>query len=323
MAWRPYSSVTEAIAQGFLPAFARAALEARRCALVKGIDAALARERARLEAAEKGLGQASEWPTLEKIGNLLKSQMGAVRPFAKVATVTDYYDPAAPAIEVGLKPDLAPRQNVERYFQRAKKHKASIWTIERRIREHRENLGLLEGIKSEAAQVRGREQLDALETRVRALTRAVGGAVGTRSRAGASRGKRPARGSEGVLTFVSSDGRRILVGRSAAENEYLTRKLAKPHDLWLHVEGAAGAHVVVRTRGPDDDGPRRTIEEAAMLAAHYSKARYDTRVRVIVARARQVRKAPGAPVGEVTVRDHTAIVVKPDPAIAGKLAAPL
>jgi hypothetical protein len=111
--------------------------------------------------------------------------------------------------------------------------------------------------------------------------------------------------------FTSPGGFRVLVGRSARQNDVLTFKVAAPDDLWLHARERAGAHVVIRTAGarevPDED-----VRFAAGLAAAWSRAPVGEPVEVHVARRKHVRKAKGGPPGQVTVRKSwTVRVVTP------------
>jgi predicted ribosome quality control (RQC) complex YloA/Tae2 family protein len=91
----------------------------------------------------------------------------------------------------------------------------------------------------------------------------------------------------------------IRIGRSASENDRLLRT-AKAQDLWLHVHGAAGAHVIIRRKGRDPI-PRSVVREAARLAVRHSKKRGEARAQVTVAEVRHVRKPKGAPPGLVRV----------------------
>jgi hypothetical protein len=102
-----------------------------------------------------------------------------------------------------------------------------------------------------------------------------------------------------VQAFASSDGIVILRGRDAKGNLALLR-LARPHDLWMHVEGGPGAHVLVR-RGPGQEIPRRSMEEAANLALVKSWRRADARAEVLCAQARHVRPVKGGKPGSVRV----------------------
>lgn len=103
----------------------------------------------------------------------------------------------------------------------------------------------------------------------------------------------------------------VLVGRSAADNDYLSLKVAKGNDVWLHVAGGtAGSHVVIKNPGAGEV-PTEVVEQAAQLAAWYSKARGAPRVEVHVCKASQVSKAKGAPAGQVQIKNFKRIKVEP------------
>jgi predicted ribosome quality control (RQC) complex YloA/Tae2 family protein len=102
----------------------------------------------------------------------------------------------------------------------------------------------------------------------------------------------------------------ILVGRSARSNEELTFELARPEELWFHAAGSAGAHVVLR-REKGEQVSRVEIEEAAGIAAYYSKSRGSTSVEVVYTPRKHVRKIPGAPPGTVRLARYQSVRVRP------------
>lgn len=106
-------------------------------------------------------------------------------------------------------------------------------------------------------------------------------------------------------------GFEVLVGRGAEDNDYLTFRVAKPRDTWLHVAGGtAGSHVVIRN--PDGvDVPREVLEVAAAAAAWYSKSRGAARADVHYCRASDVSKPRGAPAGLVQLAKWKSVKVKP------------
>jgi predicted ribosome quality control (RQC) complex YloA/Tae2 family protein len=109
------------------------------------------------------------------------------------------------------------------------------------------------------------------------------------------------------------EGFEILVGKAASDNDHLTFRVAEPHDLWLHVGGGTpGSHVVVRNPGKGAV-PEEVTRCAAALAAWYSKARNAGRVEVHVCRAADVKKARGAPAGQVQLARYKSIKVTPAP----------
>lgn len=128
----------------------------------------------------------------------------------------------------------------------------------------------------------------------------------------AARRKGP-QASPAARTFTSPGGFRVLVGRSARQNDVLTFKVAAPEDLWLHARERAGAHVVIRTAGAKAV-PEADVRFAAGLAAAWSRAPEGERVEVHVARRKHVRKAKGAPAGQVTVRKSWTVTVVTPPA---------
>ncbi len=110
------------------------------------------------------------------------------------------------------------------------------------------------------------------------------------------------------LTF-ESEGYEILVGVSARDNDRLTFSVADPQDLWLHVGGVPGSHVVVRNPG-GGEVPRTVVKRAAELAAFHSKARAaGGKVTVSVCRACDVRKPRGAKPGTVELRRREEVKV--------------
>ena len=80
------------------------------------------------------------------------------------------------------------------------------------------------------------------------------------------------------LHYVSSDGYHMYVGKNNYQNDELTFKFAVGNDWWFHAKGMPGSHVIVKTNG--DELPDATFEEAAKLAAYYSKGRENPKVEI-------------------------------------------
>ena len=113
---------------------------------------------------------------------------------------------------------------------------------------------------------------------------------------------RPDRPPAADYETFEADGYEILVGQSARDNDRLTFDVADPQDLWLHVGGVPGSHVVVRNPG-GGEVPRPIVKRAAELAAFHSKARTaGGKVNVHVCRACDVSKPRGAKPGTVQLR---------------------
>lgn len=110
------------------------------------------------------------------------------------------------------------------------------------------------------------------------------------------------------LRFLTEQGYEIVAGRNARQNELVTFKIAQAEDSWLHARGVPGSHVVIRTGGQEPDP--QTLEQAAQIAAYYSRARGERAAPVIVTRRKHIGRAPGGRKGQVTVREEQTLTVR-------------
>jgi predicted ribosome quality control (RQC) complex YloA/Tae2 family protein len=119
-----------------------------------------------------------------------------------------------------------------------------------------------------------------------------------------------ARPAPRLLSYALPGGWQVLAGRTDADNDRLSLKLAAPDDLWFHVRGMPGSHVILRAR-PGERPDRETVQRAAAIAAYHSKARAGGSVAVSCTEARHVSKPRGAKPGTVTIRHERIIRVHP------------
>lgn len=116
--------------------------------------------------------------------------------------------------------------------------------------------------------------------------------------------------TSGIRTYTIGDGWEVWVGRTDADNDALSLKLARPDDYWFHVRGMPGSHVILRARQDCEPG-RAVLTAAAAVAAYHSKARNGGVTSVACTRARYVTKPRGAKPGTVQIRKETVIKTRP------------
>ncbi len=114
----------------------------------------------------------------------------------------------------------------------------------------------------------------------------------------------------GIRSYPIGDGWEVWVGRTDADNDTLSIKLARPDDYWFHVRGMPGSHVLLRARAGLEPG-RAVLDAAAAIAAYHSKARNGGVTPVACTRARYVTKPRGAKPGTVHIRKETVMKVRP------------
>lgn len=113
-----------------------------------------------------------------------------------------------------------------------------------------------------------------------------------------------------VREYTLPGGWRVLVGKTDADNDRLSLKLARPDDWWFHVRGLPGSHVLLQSQeGREPD--REALKAAAAVAAYHSKAREGGVVPVSATLARYVTKPRGAKPGTVEIRKEIVLKVRP------------
>ena len=110
--------------------------------------------------------------------------------------------------------------------------------------------------------------------------------------------------------YISSDGYDIYVGKNNYQNEELTFKVATGNDWWFHAKGIPGSHVILKSNN-EEELPDRVYEEAAALAAFYSKAKDSEKVEVDYIQKKNIKKVAGAAPGFVIYHSNWSMVATP------------
>jgi predicted ribosome quality control (RQC) complex YloA/Tae2 family protein len=276
-----------------------------------------------------------------RMGEALVAHQPEIPRGATEARLPDLTQGEEGTITIPLDPAVPLAVNVERLFKAARRGRRGAVRVTARLAVTDVELGRAQDWGRRVAEATLPEQLDTVQRELdgiprllaphdRAILAAVESPGKPVSRAGAGRTAgasapttKQRRGTGPVpRRFVSSEGFPILVGRDNQGNDHLTLHLSRSEDLWLHTEGFPGSHVVIRVQNRTGGIPRRTLIEAAQLAAYYSQARTHGKVAVSYTLRKYVRKPRKSPPGQVTITQVKTIVVKPDKSLVTKLAAP-
>ncbi len=287
----------------------RELLEGRR-RLREPLRAALARGRRALEKLSEEEARVPAAEADRRAGDLLKVNLQAVKRGVREVTLTEWTEAGPVEVRVALDPALTPRQNMERSYRRFKRITESAARVAARASEVRLRQASVETLLARLGGA-APDDLPALEREARRLS------------AGPRPAPRPRRKrDEPALpyrTFRSVAGLALLVGRGAAENDALTQSVARGNDLWLHVRGQTGAHLVIRLGGKEAD--QESLLDAATLAVHFSDARGEPQVEVACTRAKFVKKRRGAAPGAVTYSQERTLHLRTEPARLARLLA--
>lgn len=276
----------------------------------------------RVEALEGDRSRSEERVLDRRKAEILLAHLHEIRRGASRVGLPDpYADSPGSRIEIALDPSLSPHENAARLFRAAKRGERGAERIEVRLRAAREALANVAALRRVLADRSPKEALAAIE----ALHREAGlpGARGDtqairlgRRTDTAPRAGRPGRPSgahhpTGPRTFTTSDGWEVWVGRNNTQNDQITHRLSNPHDIWLHVVGVPGSHVILRRPSRTAVPKPSTLEQAASIAAWFSKARKLTRVPVIYTERKFVTRPRRGKPGQALCTRERELVVRP------------
>ncbi|MBI2570608.1 MAG: NFACT family protein [Candidatus Schekmanbacteria bacterium] len=305
----------EASLRLFWPRFEAARRGAERSSVQAEIRKELKRLERRIAAIGRDLERLREGTRCERLGELLKANMGRLRRGMTRLETVDFYDPEGRTVAVALDPALGPVENMNEYFRRAKKGRRGLAIAEERRAVATRRLEALRELTTRLDELPDGASVNALLGEYGELAAA---ALPSLAAGGDRSGKRSAAPAvlAGVRRFVGTAGQEILCGKNARGNDLLIRRYARPNDCWLHVRDRPGAHVVVRWEGAAS-APDEVLAEAAQLAAFYSSARGERAVPVMATRAKHVHPVSRHHQGLVRVeRDRTLTVSAEPEAIA-------
>ncbi len=232
----------------------------------------------------KQLKDASKKDKFKVYGELLNTYGYSSKPGAKELICNNYY--TGEDITIPLDPTKTALENAQKYFDKYGKLKRTEEALTTQAEETKREIDHLESIAA---------SLDiALEENDLAQIREEMIAGGFIKRKGMSK---KVKITSKPFHYVSSDGFDIYVGKNNYQNDELTFHLANGGDWWFHAKGMPGSHVIVRTEGKEL--PDQTFEEAAALAAYYSRGRDMNKVEIDYVKRKEVKKPSGAAPGFV------------------------
>ena len=246
-------------------------------------------------------------------GDLLTTYGYSIPEGASSAELTNYY--TGDTLVVPLDSTRTPLENAKRYYERYTKLKRTREALEGLMQDVKAEIDQLESIK-EALNL-SRTEGDLVQIRMEMESSGfVRHRVGREEKKGKG-GKAKSKFPQSLpLHYRSADGYDIYVGKNNLQNDELSFHLAKAGDVWFHANDMPGSHVILKTDGtPFEKIPDRAFEEAARLAAYYSKGREAGRVEVDYLERRNLKKPAGARPGYVIYHTNYSIVADAD--IAG------
>ncbi|MDQ2745748.1 MAG: NFACT family protein [Acidobacteriota bacterium] len=241
-------------------------------------------------------GDAESW---KRFGDLILANLATARREADKVFVTDYYDENTPIIEIAIDDNDSLTFAAERFFKKYTKARNARIELTKRLADLESQITDLQQQSADVEAAILHRDDDFLSD-----------FSGERKIAPTKSKEKAADSFKGARQYYSSEGFEILVGKGAKDNDYLTFRLAKAADLWLHAADYPGSHVIIKNPNRIEIPPK-TLLEAAQAAAFFSHAKAQPKVAVHYTPKKFVNKPKGAGAGLVSMSSFKTILVEP------------
>ncbi len=231
------------------------------------------------------------------LGELITANIYAIKEGDESLTTTNYY--TNEEVTIALKPNLTPSENAAKYYDRYNKLKRTSVALTEHIKDTQAEIDHLESIQSSLSFVDAEEDLLLIRQELMEY-----GYLRFRK----NKNKKALEKSK-PFHYKTSDGFDIYVGKNNLQNDELTTKVAASLDWWFHTKEVPGSHVIVRTGGQELSDT--AFEEAAALAAFYSKANGSSKVAVDYTLKKHIKKPAGSVPGYVIYHTNFSMYVEP------------
>ena len=294
---KSYDSISEVIRTYYSSRDLITRIRQKSSDLRRVVQTALERNRKKYDLQLKQLRDTENRDKYKVYGELIHTYGYNLEDGAKELEALNYY--TNEMIKIPLDPQKTPQENAKKYFDRYNKQKRTFEALSELIKETKDEIDYLESVSKSLDIARSEDDLIQIKEEL----------IGS----GFIRRKQSAKKvkiTSKPLHYISSDGFHMYVGKNNLQNEELTFHFANGGDWWFHAKKAPGSHVIVKTNG--EELPDRTFEEAARLAAHYSKNSGAEKVEIDYVEKKQVKKPNGSKPGFVVYYTNYSMMIDSD-----------
>lgn len=299
METKTFSSISEVLETYYAEKEVVTRIRQKSTDLRKIVSNAIERTAKKYDLQRKQLKDTEKKEKYKIYGKLLHTYGYDVQPGQKELTCINYYD--GNEITIPLDTQLTAMENAKKYFDRYGKLKRTYEALHVLVEETRAELEHLESISNSLEIARDENDLMMIKEELMDFNYV--------KRHGQSKKKNKSKSKP--FHYISSDGFHMYVGKNNFQNDELTFKFANGKDMWFHAKKMAGSHVIVKLETASEL-PDKTYEEAARLAAYYSKGKNAPKVEIDYTERRNLKKPPQAKPGFVIYHTNYSMIIEPD-----------
>lgn len=259
------------------------------------IKNAVSRTEKKLAAQRQSVLEAENREQYRQFGDLIIANLWQLKKGDNNLHCTNFYD--GNNVDVPLDATLSPQQNAQAYYKKYRKLKSSVEHNSKLIEENQQLLNYLQTIKQNMHYCTEADDLLQIREELASL--------------GLIREKTKQK-KETPMTplHYKVDGHDVFVGKNNLQNSFVTFKLARTEDLWLHTQKIHSSHVVI-VKG-ESEISSQTILTVAEICAFFSQAADGTKIPVDYTEKRNVKRPNGSKPGFAVYEVYKTVIVDPN-----------
>lgn len=269
----------------------------------KSIQTKLDRTINKLSKQEKELLESKDREIYKIYADLISANIHNIEAGLDSVTLPNFYDENMENLKIPLNKKTSAPQNAQKYYKKYSKLKSAESLLNVQIKETKEEIDYLENVLISIDHSTKIDEIDEIRDEL------IEEAYIRDTSKDKMRRKRKKKKELRPYHYISQDGFDIYVGKNNVQNEYVTLKLARKDDLWFHVQGMPGSHVIIKKENKEI--PDSTLEDASILAAYYSKAKNSSNVSVDYTEKKNVKKPANSKTGMVIYDNFKTININP------------
>ena len=258
------------------------------------ISANLKRAKNKLQKQKEEMLESANREAYKVYADLISSNIHKISKGLREIKLENFYDNMN-EISVPLDQKLSAVQNAQKYYKRYQKMKQREIVLEKQIENTEDEINYLELVSDAIDRTDDVKNLDEIYFEL------IKNNYIKKDKKIKNKPKKIA-----IHSIDYDDTSKVYYGKNNLQNEYITFKVADKNDVWMHVKGFPGSHVVIKSGGyPSDE----LLVFAAKIAAKNSKAKDSNKVDVDFTTRKNVKKHPSGKTGLVNYVNFRTITV--------------
>ena len=269
--------------------------------VLKLILSLLGKYNKKLAVIQEKLNECKDMEKYKIYGELITANLYNINNNINIDSITlkNYYDNNN-LITIPLDKKISPSYNAKKFFKKYNKLKNTLNIVTKQKDQIKNEILYLETIIYSLENSSNIEEVDEIYEEIREN-------IIKSNNSNVEKNKR----TKNTLDFTSLniDGYKILIGKNNTQNDYITFKMSDKNDLWFHVQGFHGSHVLLKTNGNEIADNNPILAKCAKLAALHSKANTENKVSVDYTLIKNIKKPRGSKPGFVIFNNYKTLII--------------